>query len=189
MTTMSEWMGQEILPHERDVRRWIRRHAPSQVDEDDIIQEAYSRLARLHDFGVVRSGRAYFFSTVRNLVLEIVRRARIVQISALAEIDSETIVDDEPSVDRSLMGREQLRFVQAAIAELPNRCRHVFELRRLQGLSQKETAAALQLTENIVEKEVARALKQIMAKMRDVATQPVGEEAVLDQRTEARRSN
>jgi RNA polymerase sigma-70 factor (ECF subfamily) len=58
--------------------------------------------------------------------------------------------------------REQLRLVQRLIDNLPARCRGVFLLRRIEGLSQRQTAERLGVSENVVEKEVARGLRLIM---------------------------
>ncbi|GLJ00156.1 hypothetical protein Sbs19_39730 [Sphingobium sp. BS19] len=49
-----------------------------------------------------------------------------------------------------------------AIAALPTRYREVIELRRIEGLSQKETAKRLGVTEKIVENGLARGLKAIL---------------------------
>ena len=40
------WIAAHILPHEGEVRGWLRRHAHtlSAADVDDLVQEAYARL-------------------------------------------------------------------------------------------------------------------------------------------------
>jgi len=53
---------------------------------------------------------------------------------------------------------------------LPERCRQVFELRKVHGLSQAETAKALRLSENIVEKETAKGLGLILRHMADAGS-------------------
>lgn len=46
--TRHRWIAAHILPHEGEVRGWLRRHAHtlSAADVDDLIQEAYARLSR-----------------------------------------------------------------------------------------------------------------------------------------------
>ncbi len=68
------WIAAEVLPHESDIRKWIRRFGANGLDEDDVVQEAYCRLASLADTQQVRSARAYFFTTIRNIILEQLRR-------------------------------------------------------------------------------------------------------------------
>ena len=61
--------------------------------------------------------------------------------------------------------RAELTRALQLIRGLPERCRQVFELRRIHGLSQMETARALHVSENIVEKETARGLSLILKRM------------------------
>ena len=81
-----EWVGREILPHEGQCRAWLRRTLDPD-DLEDVIQEAYCRIAELADVGHIKNGKAYFFTTARMIVLERLRRARIVRIETIAEID------------------------------------------------------------------------------------------------------
>src|SRR3546814_10389750 len=62
------WVGKEILPHEADVRAWLRRTLDPE-DLEDVIQETYCQIAALKDVGHIRSGRAYFFTAARSIVL------------------------------------------------------------------------------------------------------------------------
>lgn len=155
------WVGSEILPHEADVRAWLRRSFKSD-DLEDVIQEAYCQIAGLDDVAHIRSGRAYLFTTARNIVLMRLRRAQIVSIEALTEIDALNILVDEPSPERVAAGRRELARVRALIDALPERCRKVFELRKIEGLSQREVAGKIGVPEHIVENEVRKGLKLIL---------------------------
>ena len=161
---MIGWISAQILPHERDVRRWLAHRGFDRADVDDFIQEAYCRLARVGSVLAVRSPRAYFFTTVKNLIRERVRRERIVRIEA-AEIELLSIADDEPSQERQISAREELATVKRLIEELPEPCRTIFRLRKIQAFSQKETAARIGLTEHQVEKHTAAGLRVILRKM------------------------
>ena len=76
------WLAHKILPHEQDVRVWLKRSLVTSNDVDDVVQEAYCRLANLKAVEQIESPRAYFFQTARSVVLEQMRRARIVRIGA-----------------------------------------------------------------------------------------------------------
>jgi RNA polymerase sigma-70 factor (ECF subfamily) len=155
------WISLEILPHEAEVRRWLRRAAPDDLDVNDVVQEAYSRIARRPDGGPINSGRAYFFTVARNIVREHFRRSRVVRIEPLAEIDQLSIYQ-EPSAERVLAAREELRLVWRLMDQLPDRCRRVFLLRKIDGLSQKEIARAMGVSENVVEKQIALGLRLLL---------------------------
>lgn len=160
------WVGSEILPHEADVRVWLRRTLNPE-DLEDVIQETYCQIASLKDVSHIRSGRAYFFTAARNIVLMRLRRARIVRIESVTEIESLNIVGDEPSPERIAAGRRELERVRRLIEGLPDRCRKIFELRKIEGLPQREVAQRLGVTEHIVENDVAKGLKLILQAIAD----------------------
>ena len=160
-TDTAAWFAAHILPHEADVRGWLR--VSLRIDNaDDVIQEAYAAMFAHGGFDEIVSGRAWFFAVARNIVLKQMRRDRIVRIDAVAEIDALGIVDYEPSAERAVSGRQELARVQRLIEALPERCRLIFTMRKIDGLPQKEIAARLRVSENIVEKEAAKGLRLVL---------------------------
>lgn len=157
-----KWISTEILPHEGAVRRWLSRAAPPGLEPSDVVQEAYSRIARLRDGAPVRSGKAYFFTVARNIVREHFRRERVVRIEPLAEMDQLIVFDDEPSAERAFAARQEFRTVWRLMDQLPDRCRRIFLLRKIDGLSQREIAQTVGVSENVVEKQIALGLKLLL---------------------------
>lgn len=157
-----QWMSQHILPLEAEVRGWLGLHARtlSKADVDDVIQEAYARIwkAGIH---TITQPRAYFYTAVRNLLCEQARRARIVPMERMGEIDSLRIISAEPGPDQRANARQELAQLLAAMAELPPQCRRAFQLRKLDGLSQRDVAAAMGIAEKTVEKHLMKALLRI----------------------------
>jgi len=159
------WVGSEILPHEADVRAWLRRTLDPD-DLEDAIQETYAQIAGLADIAHIRCGRAYFFAAARTSVLMRLRRARIVRIESVAEIDTLVAGSEDPSPERVTGARRELEMVQRLIAGLPDRCRRIFEMRKIEGLSQREIAERLKVTESIVENDGVKGMRLIMQAMR-----------------------
>src|SRR5687767_9962658 len=122
------WVGTHVMPYEPGVRAWLRRSLVAQEDIDDLIQEAYCKLASLESVDHIAKPDAYFFQTVRMLLAEQVRRSRIVRIETVTEIDALSIYSDEPSPERITAARRELAKVQQLIESLPDRCRRIFEL-------------------------------------------------------------
>jgi RNA polymerase sigma factor (sigma-70 family) len=156
------WVGSHILPHEAAVRAWLKRWAGRQQDIDDVIQEAYCRLAELDDVTHIGSGRAYLFQTTRNIVFEQMRRSKVVRIDNVTDMGSLNIVDEAPPMDRVVSGARELQRVTQLIEQLPLKCRRVFILRRVHGVSQRDIARMFGITQNAVEKQAARGLKLIV---------------------------
>lgn len=158
----ARWLATQVLPHESALRAWLSRRLGTGLEVDDVVQEAYAVLVELPDVGHVREPRAYFFATARSVVLQHVRRSRIVAIEAVAEIDRLDIDHDERSPDRHAMAGQELRRIGALIAALPAKCREAFVLRKVQGLSQREIAGRMRISENTVEKHVGKGLRLLM---------------------------
>lgn len=160
------WVAESVMPHEAKVRAWLARARMSQEDVDDVIQEAYCRLAALDGFEAIDRPDAYFFSIARNLLASQMRRARIVQIEAVAELEALAPFDEMPSPERHAAARIELARVRALVAALPERCRQIFEMRKLEGLPQREIAARLGVTESIIENDGAKGVRLILAALR-----------------------
>ncbi|MDE8652560.1 RNA polymerase sigma factor [Novosphingobium album (ex Liu et al. 2023)] len=152
---IAEWVSVEILPHEREARRWLTR-SRLPVETDDIIQEAYARIAALDSVSHIRNGRGYFLATVRSLALQHLRRTKIIRMDYLADLALSQIGDDRPGPEAIVWSRHE---IQRLILSLPERCRDIFHLCRIKGYTQKEAAEALGISENVVEKQIARAME------------------------------
>src|SRR5438105_1861056 len=119
------------MPHEGAVRAWLVRSRVPRDEIDDLIQEAYCKLVGLENSDQIPRPDAYFFQTVRNLLTDKIRRAKIVRIDTVTEIDALSVYSDEPSPERAALARRELAMVQRLIEALPERCRRVIELRRV----------------------------------------------------------
>ncbi len=164
------FVGTQILPHEGDLRHWLLRLGVKAHELDDIIQDVYCRLLRLERFDHIEDPRAYFFRSARNVLLEQVRRSKVVSIMTVQNLDELGVADLGPSPESAASSRAELTRVLGLIEGLPARCRQVFELRKVHGLSQAETAKVLRISENIVEKETAKGLSLILGHMAEAGS-------------------
>ena len=156
------WVGREILPHEADVRAWLRRGLVTDGEVEDIIQDTYCRLLALTQTSHIASPRAYFFTAARAVAIDRLRRSRVVRMETVTEIESLNVVLDEPSPERVAAGRRELERVRRMIAALPDRCRRIFELRKIEGMSQREIARVMGVSETIVENDVVKGQRLIL---------------------------
>ena len=145
------WFAAEVLPHEALLRGWLWARLPSLPDLDDIVQEAFARVLRVHAEGTVVCPRALLFQAARNLALNQIRRRSYTHPIELTETDLSGVLDDGVGVPEAVAHAEDIKMLIAAIQSLPERCRQVFTLRKIYGLSQKEIAQKLGISENTVE--------------------------------------
>lgn len=167
------WLGREILPHEADVRTWLGRSQLQWSEVEDVIQESYCRLSALKNVAHITNPRAYFFTVARNVVIDHLRRARVVRMETVAEIDNLNVPWDAPTPETIAGARQELERVSELIAHLPDRCRRIFVMRKIEGLSQREIAATLGVTETIVENDVVRGLRLILKAIADGQMAPL----------------
>src|SRR5687767_1950565 len=80
----SRWFAAEVQPHEAILRSWLRGQYPSLPDVDDLIQETYARVLRMHsrDPARIYGVKSLLFTTARNLALDCLRRGQIIKLDA-----------------------------------------------------------------------------------------------------------
>jgi len=158
------WVAREILPHEGRVRAWLTRQWRGAVDVDDVLQEAYCRLSGLASIDHIENPLAYFRRAAHAAAVDAIRH-RTKNIVSMTEIDWFDVLDESPSADRVVQGAQELGRVGRLLAGLSDPCRRVIELRRIEGLSQRETAERLGVSENVVENHIVRGIRRVLAAM------------------------
>jgi RNA polymerase sigma factor (sigma-70 family) len=156
----ARWFAEEVLPHGPRLRAWLQARFPKLSDSEDIVQESFSRLVQSHATGPVACPRAFLFVTARNLALNRLRHLRIERPEGATEIDALAVVDDAVGIPEALAHAEDFRVLVRAIEALPERCRQVLTLRKIYGLSQKEVAERLNISEATVETQGSIGLRK-----------------------------
>lgn len=160
------WLARHILPHEFAIRKAIRKwHLPDGLEVEDIIQESYAKIAGLPSVAHILTPRAYFIQIARSIVLIHARRAKLVSIEVLADMEQSRISDDAPSPEIHVSDREQLRLLARAVEQMEEPHRTVFTLRMIHDLSHRAIGQKLGLSENAVQKMLARTLNTLAHKI------------------------
>ena len=157
------WLARNVLPHEAALRAWLRQKYTLGIEVDDIVQETYAILAALESVDEIRNPRSYAFQTAHSLILAHLRRSKIVSIRSASDLELAGALSDTPSPEQVAEDRDELARVAQALRDLPPKVREVFILRRVQGLSQRETAERLGITENSVEKRISQGIRVLLA--------------------------
>ena len=156
----TRWFMHHILPHEPALRSWLsRRRAPAAFDIDDIVQESYALLAERERLDDILNPRAYLFQVAHSLVVRNIRRARIVPILAVEDLGILDFPDGAATPEQNAIAHDDLRQLAEVIASMPGQTREAFVLRRVRGLSQREIASQMGLSENTVEKHIVRGIR------------------------------
>jgi RNA polymerase sigma-70 factor, ECF subfamily len=131
----------------------LREADPAEEVAQDVMLELWRR-RHLIDTSV--SLRAYLLRSVKNRALNHLRHLKVRRQS---EADVEALYDAPLGSDQPIIAKELGEAVRLALAELPPRCREVFELSRVQGLKYAEIATALDISQKTVEAQMGKALR------------------------------
>lgn len=156
----TRWFAEEVQPHEPTLRSWLGGLFPSFPDMDDLIQESYVRLIRAREAGKVTHAKAYLFTTARHAALDFFRRRKIVSIDAVGDMQDSIVLDDRPGVADAVSKQQELDLLAEAVRSLPERCRQTLTLRLLYGLTHKEIAAELKISDHTVKAQLAKGMRR-----------------------------
>ncbi|MBP1843495.1 RNA polymerase sigma-70 factor (ECF subfamily) [Rhizobium petrolearium] len=140
------------------LRRFFLRRLRNREDAADATQETFLRLLTAAPKEDLRNPHAYLFQVAKSVAHGIT--ARLMRDSALfcEDLDQTQVADEAPGPERVVAARQQLALLIETILALPPKCRVVFVLSRLEGLSNGEIAEKLGVSRNMVEKHIIRAL-------------------------------
>jgi len=158
-TALDAWFADEILVHEAALVHYLRRVWAHIDDVHDLRQEIYVRVYEAAARARPHQPKSFLFATARHLMTDRLRRGRVVSIEPVGDFESLNVLVDEVTPERRLGARQNLRRLADAFDLLPDRCREVVWLRRVEELPQKEVAARMGITEKTVEKQVAKGMR------------------------------
>ena len=137
----------------------VRDDGISQDIVQDVFLKVWDQRAQIQNINI----EAYLFKLVRNRCIDYIKYLKVVnnrmdkirislKIEELYRID---FIGDEPYI---LIEEELNAKLEKIIQRLPNRCREVFLLSRMDGLKNKEIAEKLNISIKNVERHLSRAL-------------------------------
>jgi RNA polymerase sigma factor (sigma-70 family) len=158
---LESWFASAILPHQAALTRYLDRVCKRSSEVPDLRQETYVRVCESARKSRPRFPRTFLLTTARNLVIDKVRRERVVSIDYTTNETLLNLSMDELTPERRLAARQDLQLVTRAFASLPERTRSVIWLRRIGGLSQREAAASLGIDESALEGRMTRGMRSL----------------------------
>ena len=146
------------------LRRYLARMLGNAEDAQDVAHDAYLRVyPKVQDRSAIKP-EAVLYTTARRLAINRLKRRQIAPFVPSAA-DPETAAAATPGVAQQVMARQEWQRLEQAIAQLPEGCRTVLLLRKLELLSHQEIADRLDIAVSTVEKQHARALRLLRASL------------------------
>ena len=142
------------------LRRYLWRFFSVPQDIDDLLQEVFLRAYAAEARGPILLPRAYLFRVAKHVALNELSRRKNSATGSVEDFDDPDVVGSQlqPGVEQEVDGRRRLALFASAVASLPDQCRKVLVLKKIEGLSQREIASRLHISESTVEKHLAKGL-------------------------------
>ena len=170
---LAQWFVNDVLPIEPMLVRFLGRNWRNQDEISDLLQEVYVRVYEAATREMPRAVKPFLFATARNLMIDRLRQMNVVSIEAVADFEKLNVIDSMPSPEHQVSAREEIRQLQKALDDLPPRCRQIVIWRKVDNLSQREVAHKLGVTEEVVESQVAKAMRLLTASVNNRREQVV----------------
>lgn len=147
---LEKWFVNEVLPLEAALMQFLRYNWRNQEDIADLLQEIYLKIYQAAQTKRPDVTRPFVFAAARNILINHIQRSKIVPIESVTDLESLPVAADEPPADQALMARDELRRVQDALDKLGPRSRQAILMKQVEGLSRREIAERMQISENTV---------------------------------------
>jgi RNA polymerase sigma factor (sigma-70 family) len=146
--------------YHRPLLAWLRQRLSVAADADDVAQETWIRLMRYEGASGIASPKSMLYTVAAHVACDQERMSRARRKNMHLSIDDEDfdIASREPSVDRVVEGVEAYKNVCEQIEQLPPKCRRVFLLSRMHGMTYPQIAAHCGISVKMVEKHISHAL-------------------------------
>jgi RNA polymerase sigma-70 factor (family 1) len=127
---------------------------------EEIVQEVFTSLWHKRGaLNITQTLGGYLFTSVSNLVIDQYRkdlvRARYKESFKLVYSETDNSTED------AILVKELEHTIEHEVNSLPDKCRSVFELSRVEHKTNKEIASELGISEKTVEHHITKALKHI----------------------------
>ncbi|CAM3689283.1 RNA polymerase sigma-70 factor (ECF subfamily) [Paracidovorax anthurii] len=155
-------LAEVFVAHRAQLWRVARQIVNTGDLADDVIQDAYLKLVEGPSTRTAERPVGYCCQVVRNLALDYCRRHRVEATYRTFDVDVETIdVPCHRSPDRTMCEQQVIQAIDEVLARLPSRTRLVFELYRIEGLTQRQIAERLGCALGLVNGLIAEAARAV----------------------------
>lgn len=142
------------------LERFLVRLRVREDDVQDVAQESVARLLRYRDTEPPEAWTALLYRIAINVARDRARREQTAPRGDASAVEPDSIAADD-SPEQHASDQQALARVRDAILGLPPRCRAVYLMHRVEGLSYPEIARRNGISTKAVEKHMSQALRAL----------------------------
>jgi RNA polymerase sigma factor (sigma-70 family) len=175
-----KWLSDLVAETSDSLARYVARFCSSPDDVQDVMQDAYLQVfCALRKTGPDgHTPAALLYTTARNIAISRLRHQKVVATAAPAVSVAERVRRERPGVERQVSRNQQMQMLLRVVNGLPPKCRDVFVLRMIEGLSQYEIATRLEISVSTVEKHLARGLRRCKRDFADLVNGAMADKVI-----------
>ena len=148
-----------FIEHESFLKRFLKRFLSRPQDIEDVVQDTYLKARCAEERQVISSPKAFLFRIARNEALKELRKKSRRITDYIEDLDEPEALYGGVSAEDEAIAKQRFGVFCQSVIEMTPKCRRVFLMCKVYGLSYKEIAAQLGISVSGVEKHVARGLE------------------------------
>ncbi len=150
------------------IKGFATKLVPTQIDPEEIVQEVFVRVwLRKESVNPDKNFESYLFSIAKNLVLDHLKSAVNRKLYFVEEHFQQDLIIEEDA-DMKLSAEKEKKLLEL-IQQIPERRREIFCLSRFEGLTYKQIADKLNISENTVDSQIRNSLNFLRKEFRKIA--------------------
>jgi RNA polymerase sigma-70 factor (ECF subfamily) len=160
----SDIFNQSVLPLKDKLYRLALSIVKDRTEAEDIVQDVFLKIwSKQDEWELIDNVEAYCYRSIKNLSFD--RLESIAARSAEkynAEMDKDNMMFiDTKNPHSAFVEKEQIDIIFRCVEKLSENQRMVFQLREIEGMSYKDIAKSLNMSEELVKVSLFRARRKI----------------------------
>ncbi|RMO12964.1 hypothetical protein ALQ47_04217 [Pseudomonas cichorii] len=146
------------LAHREEIQDYLDRRLRCKETAADLTQDTFIRLSEQMGRTRIENFRAYLFSSARNLFIDHTRRQEHRKGEPLEQQEMISQGQRTPTLEQAAIANQQLATLNQVIQNMPEPCREVFLMVRVEGMTYAEIGERLGISPKTAYSRMVKAL-------------------------------
>lgn len=156
------------------MKRFAREFVVSEEEAENIVHDVFLELWEKKDILFFHVNLlALLFTSIKNKCIDYLRHQMVIneaghELEEEYHLEMQINYDSLDAFDQNLFNEKDIESIlKKAINSLPDKCRTIFIMSKLEGKKQKEVAKELNITVNTVETQIGIAYKKLRTELKE----------------------